>query len=207
MEFASGHQLASRPWDGAFWGGERRVDRCSSPGSIRPKTSRTRSDPGSPAQASLPNIDTPEDIVIGLRPFLGRPLLASRFASPDPKTARSRVALEKINSSGASSRLAPDRSRESSPMPAGGDRTFGHLPLPPAVAGSWEAGTFLGALSRSTRLNFLHRSYKNRTRQIPGLTPAFEQSSLGNQSVQVNSNLLVPHALFTEHERDECNQP
>ena len=49
----------------------------------------------------------------------------------------SRVALEKIDSSGASSRLAPKRTRKLFPLPAGGDRTFGHLPHPLAVSGSW----------------------------------------------------------------------
>jgi hypothetical protein len=48
-----------------------------------------------------------------------------------------RVAREAITSSGASSRLTPKRTRKLSPLPAGGDRTFGHLPRPRAVAGSW----------------------------------------------------------------------
>ena len=52
-----------------------------------------------------------------------------------PSGAASR--LRKIDSSGASSRLAPKRTRKLSPLPAGGDRTFGHLPHPPAVSGSW----------------------------------------------------------------------
>jgi hypothetical protein len=49
----------------------------------------------------------------------------------------SRVAREAITSSGASSRLTPKRTRKLFPLPAGGDRTFGHLPRPRAVAGSW----------------------------------------------------------------------
>ena len=48
----------------------------------------------------------------------------------------SRVAREGITSSGASSRLTPKRTRKLFPLPAGGDRTFGHLPRPRAVAGS-----------------------------------------------------------------------
>ena len=40
------------------------------------------------------------------RPFLGRPLLRPASLTDDPKTARSRVALEEDDSSGASSRLA-----------------------------------------------------------------------------------------------------
>jgi hypothetical protein len=39
--------------------------------------------------------------------LLGSTSLASRFAVPGPKTVRSRVALEEVDSSGASSRLAP----------------------------------------------------------------------------------------------------
>ena len=58
------------------------------------------------------------------------------------RNASNRVALEKIDSSGASSRLAPKRTRRLSPLPAGGDRTFGHLPLPSCPCGpSGEAGT------------------------------------------------------------------
>jgi hypothetical protein len=76
----------------------------------------------------------PSDV---LRPFLGRSLLrpASLPAIRRPLETASR--LRKIDSSGASSRLAPHRFRRSSALPAGGDRTFGHLPLPRAVAGSW----------------------------------------------------------------------
>ena len=70
--------------------------------------------------------------------LLGSITLASRFASErseDHPEAASR--LRKTDSSGASSRLAPHRFRRNSALPAGRDRTFGHLPLPPAVAGSW----------------------------------------------------------------------
>ena len=48
-----------------------------------------------------------------------------------------RVAREAITSSGASYRLTLKRTRKLFALPAGGDRTFGHLPHPPAVAGSW----------------------------------------------------------------------
>ena len=60
------------------------------------------------------------------------PLCSSSSEKPG-----SRVALEAVSSSGASSRLAPARTRKLFPLPAGGDRTFGHLPRPRAVAGSW----------------------------------------------------------------------
>jgi hypothetical protein len=61
------------------------------------------------------------------------PLCSPRFRET-PKAASREM---KVISSGASSRLAPKRTRKFSPLPAGGDRTFGHLPRPPAVAGSW----------------------------------------------------------------------
>jgi hypothetical protein len=57
--------------------------------------------------------------------------------SPNSEEPGSRVAQETIPSSGASSRLAPVRTRKFCPLPAGGDRTFGHLPHPRTVAGSW----------------------------------------------------------------------
>ena len=44
--------------------------------------------------------------------------------SPSSEEPGSRVALEKEDSSGASSRLAPDRTRKFFPLPAGGDRFF-----------------------------------------------------------------------------------
>src|SRR3954471_19434116 len=44
--------------------------------------------------------------------------------SPSSEKPGSRVALEKEDSSGASSRLAPDRTRKFFPLPAGGDRFF-----------------------------------------------------------------------------------
>ena len=69
--------------------------------------------------------------------LLGETALASRFAHHGSEEPGNRVAREAIPSSGASSRLAPTRTRGLSPLPAGGDRTFGHLPLPPAVAGCW----------------------------------------------------------------------
>src|SRR5437762_4199793 len=57
-------------------------------------------------------------------------------------TPISRVAREAITSSGASSRLTPKRTRKLFPLPAGGDRTFGHLPHPSCrCRPSREAGT------------------------------------------------------------------
>ena len=41
-------------------------------------------------------------------PFLGRSLLRPASLTEIPKNSRNRVALEKIDSSGASSRLAPE---------------------------------------------------------------------------------------------------
>ena len=65
------------------------------------------------------------------------PLCSSSSEKPG-----SRVALEAVSSSGASSRLAPKRTRKFSPLPAGGDRTFGHLPHSSFPCGpSEEAGT------------------------------------------------------------------
>lgn len=108
-------------------------------------------DPGSPAQASLPITAARESLAFSsfasrkklhlgplmLRPktkqlrcsaaLLGMITSASRFASPtEVLEAASRK--RKIISSGASSRLAPDRPRRNSPLPAGRDRVFGHLP-------------------------------------------------------------------------------
>ena len=54
------------------------------------------------------------------------PLCSMKFRG----TPMNRVAREAITSSGASSRLAPKRTRKFPPLPAGGDRTFGHLPRP-----------------------------------------------------------------------------
>jgi hypothetical protein len=71
-----------------------------------------------------------------LRPFLGNPLSRPALLTKVPKNLGSRVARQKDFSSGASSRLAPTRTRKLFPLPAGGDRTFGHLPHLPAVAGS-----------------------------------------------------------------------
>ena len=67
--------------------------------------------------------------------LLGSTTLASRFASPqseDRFEAASR--LRKIDSSGASSRLTPLPLRRASALPAGGDRTFGHLPHRPVLS-------------------------------------------------------------------------
>jgi hypothetical protein len=61
--------------------------------------------------------------------LLGSTTPASRFAHQsnlhEEDRTGNRVALEKINSSGASSRLAPTRTRKLSPLPAGGDRNLG----------------------------------------------------------------------------------
>jgi len=70
------------------------------------------------------------------RPFLGRPL--SRPASLQPRSGdrfETASRWRKIDSSGASSRLAPLPLRRASALPAGGDRTFGHLPHRLALAG------------------------------------------------------------------------
>ena len=67
--------------------------------------------------------------------LLGSTTLAFRFASrrsEDHFEAASR--WRKIDSSGASSRLAPPPLRRALALPAGGDRTFGHLPHLLAVA-------------------------------------------------------------------------
>ena len=72
--------------------------------------------------------------------LLGSTTLASRFAhqiqslpkeTPNPGTASR---LRKIDSSGASYRPTPKRTRKLIPLPAGGDRTFGHPPHLPVVA-------------------------------------------------------------------------
>ena len=77
-----------------------------------------------------------------LRPFLGNPLSRPASLTKVPKNPGSRVARQEDFSSGASSRLAPVRTREFLPLPAGGDRTFGHLPHPSCPCGpSEEAGT------------------------------------------------------------------
>jgi hypothetical protein len=75
-----------------------------------------------------------------LRPFLGRPLSrpASLFRT---EMLRAASRWRKIDSSGASSRLAPARTRKLLPLPAGGDRTLvacrARLPLPaPGEAGT-----------------------------------------------------------------------
>jgi hypothetical protein len=77
--------------------------------------------------------------------LLGVPALASRFAFPPLRgETSSRVALEADTSSGASSRLVLVRADKPLPKelpsfpvpsPAGGDRTFGHLPHRHSVSG------------------------------------------------------------------------
>jgi hypothetical protein len=65
--------------------------------------------------------------------LLGSTTLASRFVLRT-EMLRTASRSRKIDSSGASSRLAPAKARKPSPLPAGGDRTFGpcraFLPLP-----------------------------------------------------------------------------
>ena len=70
-----------------------------------------------------------------LRPFLGKPLLRPALLTKVPKNRGNRVAREAISSSGASTQLATVRTRKLFPLPAGGDRTFGHLPHLLSVAG------------------------------------------------------------------------
>jgi len=48
-----------------------------------------------------------------------------------------------------------------STLPVGGDRTFGHLPLPPAVAGSWR-----GRDRRPDHLVTMHTSSESQKRKI-----------------------------------------
>ena len=69
--------------------------------------------------------------------------LRSPPASPPKRLAvRSRVARQEDSSSGASSRLAPSRTRKFFPLPAGGDRSFCLLPRPSCrCRPSGEAGT------------------------------------------------------------------
>ena len=63
------------------------------------------------------------------RPMFRGPSWGNRscvpLRSPDSEEPGSRVAREAVTSSGASSRLAPERTRKLSPLPAGGDRNFG----------------------------------------------------------------------------------
>ena len=67
---------------------------------------------------------------------------ASRFAPHDPKTARNRVARQEETSSGASPAGLASVPERTSALPAGRDRTFGHLPHPSCPCGqSGEAGT------------------------------------------------------------------
>src|SRR6476469_9719938 len=83
----------------------------------------------------------PSDV---LRPFLGNTLLRpasltrSQNLPKETRGPRNRVARQKDFSSGASYQLTPKRTRKFFLLPAGGDRTFGHLPLFPAVAGFLE---------------------------------------------------------------------
>jgi hypothetical protein len=92
--------------------------------------------------------------------LLGSIPLGVPLCSP-PRKASSRVALEKIDSSGASYRLTAPPLRRALASPAGGDRTFGHLPLPPAVAGSWR-----GRDRRPDHLLTLHRPAESQKRKI-----------------------------------------
>jgi len=100
-------------------------------------------DPSGPAQEPK----SPAKTVQCSAALLGSTTLASRFASrPSEEALRAASRLRKIDSSGASSRLAPSPLRRASTLPAGGDRTFGHLPRLLAVAGLPER---LGPPSRS----------------------------------------------------------
>ena len=74
---------------------------------------------------------------------LYRVSLRSPFSSPPKRLETgSRVAQQKTATSGASYQLALIRTRKLLSLPAGGDRTFGHLPLPSCPCGpSGEAGT------------------------------------------------------------------
>jgi len=103
-----------------------------SAGVSRPGSRKTRfTSPGSPAQASLPIVETPAGHLSDVqRPFLGRPLFASRFAFRDPKTASSRVALEEDRLFRRLFPAGPANSRGKLSLPAGGDRSFRHPPLP-----------------------------------------------------------------------------
>jgi hypothetical protein len=80
---------------------------------------------------------------------------------PPHRNASNRVALEKIDSSGASYRLTAPPLRRALASPAGGDRTFGHLPLPPAVAGSWR-----GRDRRPDHLVTMHMPPESQKRKI-----------------------------------------
>jgi hypothetical protein len=95
------------------------------------------------------------------RPFLGNPLSRPASLTEIPKNSGSRVARQEDFSSGASSRLAPRRTRKLFPLPAGGDRTFGHLPRPRAVAGSWG-----GRDRRPDHMSTMHLSSESRKRKM-----------------------------------------
>jgi hypothetical protein len=70
------------------------------------------------------------------------PLRSPSSSPPKRLEVGSRVARQEDFSSGASSRLTPTRTREFPSLPAGGDRTFGHLPRSSCPCGpSEEAGT------------------------------------------------------------------
>jgi len=151
----------------------------------------TALDPGSPAQASLPIEQLPlarSPTGLSKRRPGGSPSLSARPAwheteapgqnrpmfcgpswvnlsrvplCPSHRNASNRVALEKIDSSGASYRLTALPLRRASASPAGGDRTFGRLPLPPAVAGSWR-----GRDRRPDHLVTMHTSTESQKRKI-----------------------------------------
>ena len=71
--------------------------------------------------------------------LLGSITLASRFAHPiSEETSGNRVALEEDQLFRRLFPAGPRKTRKLFSLPAGGDRTFGHLPRLPAVAGSLE---------------------------------------------------------------------
>ena len=106
-----------------------------------PKALRPVLDPGSPAQASLPIVFIPARRT-GLPAMFGGPSWDDHFCVPlCPR--RSEEQLEPRRAKGRSSLPAPlpaspVRARKLSPLPAGGDRYFGHLPHHRAVSGIQE---------------------------------------------------------------------
>jgi hypothetical protein len=98
--------------------------------------------------------------------LLGKSSIASRFAHlPRPLRRGWRLGAashdRKISLPAPSSRLDPARTRKLFPSPAGGDRTFGHPPHPPAVAGSWG-----GRDRRPDHLSTMHLSSESRKRNF-----------------------------------------
>jgi hypothetical protein len=93
--------------------------------------------------------------------LLGMTSLVSRFAHQDSEEPR-----EPRRTTGRSSLPAPlpgwpEMNPKALPIPAGGDRTFGHLPLPLAVAGSWR-----GRDRRPDHLITMHMSAESQKRKM-----------------------------------------